>query len=186
MAGRRGEGLMRVHGQELAGGFTQRVTLARPDGSMLALTLQPLPLGFHRRLRTHGIVPPQPPIRVARDANGQPLRDASGQAATLRDVNDETYLTALEQHHQRVAVLAVVEALGADESVEFTAQRPAGASDSWSGYADALFAELEAAGITAGELVQLCSSVCRMSRLMDDDLRASRGRFFSGAVKDTA
>ena len=98
---------MRVRGQELTGIGAQRVSLVRGDGSTLSLLVRPLPLGFHRRLRSMGLVPPQPPVRVARDAGGSPLRDAQGHAVTLRDESDASYLAAVELYHQRVAVLAV-------------------------------------------------------------------------------
>lgn len=171
---------MRVHGEELSATFTRSVSLARPDGSSLALTLRPLPLGFHRRLRGCGIVPPQPPVRVAREVSGQPLRDSHGHALTLRDESDPAHLAALELYHQRVAVLAVAESLKADAAVQFDAREPmALEAEAWSGYADALFQELEQAGLTAGDLAHLCSYVSRMSRLIDDDLRRARENFLS-------
>jgi hypothetical protein len=174
---------MRVHGEELSGSFTRSILLSRPDGSTLALTLQPLPLGFHRRLRSCGVVPPQPPVRVARESGGQPLRDGNGHALTLRDETDPAHLAALELYHQRVAVLAVAESLKADGSVQFDAREPAATDGTaWAAYADAIFAELERAGFTAGDLAHLCSYVSRMSRLIDDDLRKARGNFSSEAA----
>jgi len=173
---------MRVRGQELAGVGSQRVSLARGDGSVLPLLVRPLPLGFHRRLRTLGLVPPQPPVRVARDVGGSPLRDAQGHAVMLKDESDATYLAAVELYHQRVAVLAVAEALGNDPDIEWNAQPPAQGvieSAAWTGYADALFAELEAAGFTAGDLTHLCGLICRLSRLLDEHLRDARGKFSS-------
>lgn len=163
---------------------TRCVELARPDGSSIALTLRPLPLGFHRRLRGAGIAPPQPPVRIARDSGGQPLRDPQGQAVTLRDESDPAYLAALELYHQRVAVLAVAEALGADGTVEFESRPPASDAEplAWTTYADALFTELDRAGFTAGDLVHLCTSISRMSRLVDDGLREARGNFSSEAA----
>jgi hypothetical protein len=169
---------MRVHGEELSGSFTRNVSLSRPDGSTLALTLQPLPLGFHRRLRSCGVLSPQPPVRVARESGGQPLRDGNGYALTLRDEHDPAHLAALELYHQQVAVLAVAESLKADDTVRFDSHEPAGCEGSaWTAYADELFEELEQAGFTAGDLAHLCSYVCRMSRLIDDDLRRARGNF---------
>ena len=183
------ETAMRVRGQELAGVGAQRVSLVRGDGTTLPLLVRPLPLGFHRRLRSFGLVPPQPPVRVAREAGGSPLRDAQGHAVTLRDESDAAYLAAVELYHQRVAVLAVAESLKSDPEVEFVS-RPPGESVSeasaWTGYADALFAELEAAGFTAGDLTQLCGLICRMSRLLDEHLRDARGNFSSPAAVNTA
>jgi hypothetical protein len=180
---------MRVRGQELAGVGAQRVSLIRGDGTTLPLLIRPLPLGFHRRLRSLGLVPPQPPVRVARDAGGSPLRDAQGHAVTLRDESDAAYLAAVELYHQRVAVLAIVESLKGDPDVAFTSQAPgesAGDVSAWTSYADTLFAELEAAGFTAGDLTQLCGLICRMSRLLDEHLRDARGNFSLPAEVNTA
>jgi hypothetical protein len=128
---------------------------------------------------------------VARDAGGTPLRDGQGQVVTLRDDGDAAYVAAVEVYHQRVAVLAVAEALKADPDVEFATRAPVdgvGAGDvaTWCLYADALFAELEAAGFTAGDLTQLCGFICRMSRMLDDHLRSARGNFSSEGAADTA
>jgi hypothetical protein len=179
---------MRVRGQELTGVGAQRVSLMRGDGTTLPLCIRPLPLGFHRRLRSVGLVPPQPPVRVARDAGGSPLRDAQGHAVTLRDESDAAYLAAVELYHQRVAVLAVAEAIQGDPDVELASRPPVESSTeptAWTGYADALFAELEAAGFTAGDLTQLCGLICRMSRLLDEHLRETRGNFSQAGAAST-
>lgn len=180
---------MRVRGRELTGACSQRVSLLRGDGSTLSLLMQPLPLGFQRRLRSAGLVPPQPPCRIARDSSGAPLRDGQGQAVTLRDESDAAWMAALEQYHQRIAVLAVAESLKCDADVEFRSRPPAAGSTepaAWAAYADALFEELEEAGFSAGELTQLCGFVCRLSRLLDDHLREARGNFSLEAGADTA
>src|SRR5262245_32985049 len=88
--------------------------LRRPMGEGIALRMQPLRLGFARSLRERGIVPPEPPLRVARDAAGRPVRDERGQAVTVAAEADPEYVRQLEQYHQRVAVLAVAESLEAD------------------------------------------------------------------------
>ena len=183
------ETAMRVRGQELAGVRAQRVTLVRGDGATLSLLVRPLPLGFHRRLRSCGLVPPQAPVRVAREAGGSPLRDAHGQAVTFKDESDAAHLAAVELYHQRVAVLAVAEALKGDADVEFASRPPMETVTdvaAWSSFADALFNELEAAGFTAGDLTQLCGLICRMSRLLDEHLRDARGNFSSAGVANTA
>lgn len=146
------------------------------------LTMSPLPLGFSRRLRERGVWAPSPPSRIARDAGGRPVRDERGQAVTLNDDSDPEYRRELELYHQRVAVLSVVEALRADPHVTFEAERPSGEAG-WAAYADAVYAEMEQAGFTAGDLVHLCSFACRMSNLAGEHLReASQG--FSGPPPD--
>ncbi len=179
---------MRVSGRELRTAEPQRVSLVRGDGTTLSFQVRPLPLGFHRRLRSLGIIPPQPPVRIAREPGGTPLRDSQGHAVTIRDENDPAHAAAVECYHQRVAVLAIVESLRADPDIEWETPRPAeGATEpaTWTTYADSLLAELERAGFTAGDLSQLCGCVCRMSRLLDEHLREARGNF-SPAEASTA
>lgn len=171
---------MQLRGQTESERFTQLVTLPRPDGRDWTFRLQPLPLGFHRRLRERGLLPPLPPHRLVRDSTGRPLRDESGLAATSADPQDPQYRADLERYHQRVAVLAVAESLRADPDVAFDAAPPT-ADDpaAWTAYADALDAELEAAGFTAGDLVLLCNAVCRLSNLLGDHLQRARSTFSS-------
>lgn len=173
---------MQLRGQNRVTSLTQTVTLPRPGGNDWTFTLQPLPLGFHRRLRSRGVSPPAPPVRLVRDSSGRPLRDEAGQAVTTIDTTDRQYLAELELYHQRVAVLAVAEALRADPQVSFDVPPPTGdSSDAWTQYADALHTELEAAGFTAGDLILLCQAVCRMSNLLTDHLRTACGNFSSAA-----
>lgn len=169
---------MKINGQSLSDGYVRQVELPRPDGSSLMLSLRPLSLGFHRRLRSRGILMPTAPTRVARDANGRPMRDERGMAVLTGDDTDERYRAELETYHQRVAVLAVAEALHADSTIEFETAAPAADGD-WRQYADDLYGELERSGWTAGDLVWLCHEVCRLSNLVGDDLAESQRNFLS-------
>jgi hypothetical protein len=154
-------------------------TLQRGNGASLVLRLRPLPLSFQQRLRRRGITLPLPPIRIARDSNGKPLRDPSGSAITLRDLQASDYLDALETYHQAVAALSVFEALQADPELTFESpvpQEQAG-PDAWMQFASQLLEEMEQAGFTAGDLVQLCREICRLSNLIDGDLRRAQSSF---------
>jgi hypothetical protein len=168
---------VRIRGLQSRASYSSVCELPRPGGGAIALRMQPLRLGFARSLRERGLVPPEPPLRVARDSSGRPLRDERGQAVMTAAEADPAYVQSLEQYHQRVAVLAVVESLEADTEVTFGAQRPSG-NDGWAEYADVLYAEMEEAGFTAGDLVHLCAYACRLSNLAGDHLRES-GRGFS-------
>lgn len=163
---------MHIKGLQPRGCYSSVCELRRPGGGTIALRMQPLRLGFARSLRERGIVPPEPPLRVARDSSGRPLRDERGQAVMTAAESDSGYARAVELYHQRVAVLAVVESLEADAEVTFSAQPPAG-NDGWAEYADSVYAEMEAAGFTAGDLVHLCAYACRLSNLAGDHLRDS-------------
>ena len=155
---------------------TRLVPLPRPDGNHLVLMLRPLPLGFHRRLREHRIIPPSPPTRVARDAAGKAIRDANNVAVVTADERDPSYLADLELYHQRVAVLVAVESLGADPNVHFDTEPPADSPD-WRDYADAVYREFERAHFTAGDLIHLCREACQLSNLLDDHLQATHRNF---------
>lgn len=163
--------------------LSRPVSLPRPDGSSVVLQLQPLSLGFQRRLRERGIVSPVPPVRVARDSSGKPVRDDSGLAVTMADRHDSDYLLQNELYHQRVAVLAIAESLRSDPDFGFETPAPAeGPAGAWPRYADALFAEMETAGLTAGDLVFLCDAVCRLSNLADQQFEQAQHGFFSPAA----
>ncbi len=173
---------MQIQGQQVTARFTTTVQLPRPAGDGPVLTLQPLPLGFSRRLTAHLVQPPVPPVRIARDAQGKPLRQANGQAATMTDETDAEYRREREVYGQRLAVLAVVTALQADPHIRFETDAAAHPQD-WRPYADALFNELEAAGWTAGDLAWLCQAVCRLSNLLDEHLPETAADFSSGGVR---
>jgi len=160
---------------------SQRVIqIPRPSGEPLTLTLQPLSLGFHRRLRSRGILPPQAPRKIARDSAGKPLRDELGLAVMTTDDRHPDYLNELDLYHQRVAVLAIVESLQADPQVTFDTSVPTSSDTiAWTQYADAIFDEMEAAGLTAGDLAHLSNWTCRLSNLIEGDLQRATANFSS-------
>ena len=71
---------MRIRGLQPRESYSSVCELPRPGGAAIALRMQPLRLGFARGLRERGLVPPEPPLRVARDSSGRLLRDERGQA----------------------------------------------------------------------------------------------------------
>ncbi|MCA9081441.1 MAG: hypothetical protein KDA58_12835 [Planctomycetaceae bacterium] len=170
--------------------LTTPCVLRRAAGDQLTLQLRPLPLGFHRRLRERNIVPPAPPLRVARDSNGRPIKDTQGHAVTLSDPHRPEYLAQLEAYHHRVAILSLAEALSDDPEIRFETLCPndaanTTASDQWLAYADALAEELETAGFTAGDLIRLCQEICRLSNLFDDHIQTQAANFSSATPPDT-
>lgn len=167
---------MKIAGCTNAGLERVRVRLPRRDGRGAELTLQALPLGFSRRLRGLGVVPPVAPLKVARDAQGKPLRHADGLAVVSADEQEPGYRAALEEYHQRVSVLAIVEALKGDPNVVF--ETVPGSPPDWCAYTDGVFAEMEQAGWTAGDLAWLCGEVCRLSHLGEQSLAESERLFF--------
>lgn len=171
---------MRIEGQEKLGDYSQEIRLPRPGGSDLVLTVTPLPLGFHRRLRQHGINSPVPPRRVARDSQQKPLRDERGQALFVEELQDSVYLDALELYHQRVAVLVLVEGLKADSRVEFSTKAPL--EGDWAEYADQLYEELEQAGFCAGDMIFLCREIGKLSNLFDAHVEERQRDFFSATT----
>ncbi len=172
---------MKISGQSLETQFVQPFSLPRPDGTLLLFQLSPLPLGFQNNLRKCGIAPPTAPVKVSRDSSGKPMRDASGLAVTQADYTDSNYLEEAELYHQRVAVLAVLEALRNDSQVTFEAAPPITTNSSlaWGSFADAIFGELEQAGLTAGDLIAFCDEICRISNMLDQHIKESQANFSS-------
>ena len=162
------------------------IQLPRSGSEPITLSMQPLSLGFHRRLRGRGVVPPQSPRKVARDSAGKPLRDESGLAVMTTDDRDADFLNQLDLYHQRVAVLAIVESLTADPQITFTALPPTtNAPEAWTRYADSLFDEMEAAGLTAGDLALLSNWTCRLSNLIESDIQQATANFSSPGLPDS-
>lgn len=139
--------------------------------------LRPLALGFQRRMKERGVVPPCPPRTVVRDSHGRAIKDERGQAVLMVDEAEPGYLAAVEEYHERLAVLMIAESI---EGVTFTAERPTDDAG-WSAYADAVAAELAAAGLTAGDFVRLCRGVCEASRMSEGSLDVAADAFFSSA-----
>jgi len=167
---------MKLNGEICRERFCRRVELPRADGSSLALTVSPLRLGFHRRLRRRGIFPPRKPTRVARDSSGKPLRDAQGLAVLMPDAENADYLAELDQYNQRVAAMVIVEGLRDDETIEFETAKPTEAGD-WPAFADAINTELESAGWSIGDVATLCDHIFRVSNLLDEHVRETTENF---------
>lgn len=170
-----------MHHPGLSAAPSRVIELPRLGGDPISLMMQPLSLGFHRRLRIRGLIPPQPPLKVTRDSAGKPIRDEAGLAVMSAHDRDPEYLNQLDQYHQRVAVLAIVESLRADPLVSFEAQPPTTAEAvPWAQYADAIFEEMESAGLTAGDLAILSNWTCQLSNLIEGDMQRSSSNFSSG------
>jgi len=170
---------MKIQGQTPAATYTKTIALPRPDGSEWILSITPLPLGFHRRLHERGIVSPAPPRRVARDSNGQPLKDRSGLAVMMQDDHDAGYQAEVVRHQQELAALMVFEGLRHDPGIEFETQPPS--EGTWQPFAAALCDEFEAAGWSLGDLTIVCEEICRLSNLLDDHLQEAEQVFSSPA-----
>lgn len=171
---------MKLNGETCCERFSQRVELPRPEGAALVLTVSPLPLAFHRRLRLRGIVAPRKPTRVARDSSGKPLRDSQGLAVLAADEESGEYLAELDLYNQRVAALLIAEGLRDDASLLFETRQP-GEGEDWTRYADGLCGEMEEAGWSAGDVALLCDHVFRVSNLLDDHVRGTTENFSRAA-----
>lgn len=154
--------------------------LPRPHSEPVVLDLRPLPLGFQQLLKRHGIIAPAPPMRLARDSSGKPVKDSHGQPIRLIDEANETYQNECELYHQRIAVLAVAFALRHDPTSPLAGcwpgsqQPPAG---EWTAWADQLFETLVSAGWLAGDLLATCTEITRLSNLISDRLVAAQASF---------
>jgi hypothetical protein len=171
---------MIFNGVPLSAEFHATCLLRRGNAEPLAVTLKPLSLGFHQRLRRVGIVPPQPPTKIARDSNGKPMRDGRGNVLTVQDAQHPDYLAGLEDYHRCVGVLAIAESLRGNTELRLESIPPTGEKrEEWIAFVQSVLAEMEQAGFTAGDLPLLCREICRLSNLLDDQLAATQANFSS-------
>lgn len=147
----------------------------------VSVRVRPLALGFSRRFKERGLIPPTPPKSVARDSAGRAVRDGHGDPVLIADAADAGYQAAVERYHERLAVLMVAEAAGAELGLEAA---PPSSDVGWLEYADAVAAEMREAGFTTGDLVRLCEAVCEASRLGSRDLHAAADSFFLEGSSD--
>ena len=146
----------------------------------VSVSLRPLPLGFHRRLKERGVVPPVPKRTAARDSAGRVLRDADGRPVLTEDAADAGHLAAVDRYQERLAALMLAESLGGGVSFETP---PPGEAGDWNAYADRLLEELSEAGVTPGDLATLCRGVCEASRLIEPAVKAAGERLFPAAAE---
>lgn len=176
---------MQWNGRPLEADYAASFTLPRRSGEGLVMRLKPLPLGFQRKLRQRGLSQPLPPVRVARDPSGRPLRDGQGQVVSVPDAADARYQEELERYHQRVAALSFHQSVAEDASLCFETLPPAGDAADWGAFADRLLDEMEQAGFTAGDLTLICREICRISNLLDEHLTTAQANFSLSPASDS-
>lgn len=168
---------MKLQGKVLRGKSTKVLLWRRGDGGEHEVIVTALPLGFGVWLRQKGIVQPEIPVRVARDAQGKPMRDASGQAVVREDRSDALYVASVEQYQQRLAMLVMWQGLKEDPQVTWETVEPAVEGD-WVAFADQLFEELERSGVTMGEVVWLCEEITNVTHQATARVEETRATFF--------
>jgi len=158
-------------------GYERAVEWRRVDGVVVPLRIRPLRLGFRERWAGWGIVPPEPPRRVVRDSQGRLVRDEQGLAVLTADEIGPAYRAACERYQARVAGLLVAEGLCGGVAIHAEAPRP---GDEGASYADAVLAELDDAGFSAGDVLWLCDEILRLSRLGGEHLSREEDRLRGG------
>lgn len=171
---------MKLHGEPIRGRVTKTIVWTRGDGSAYEIVVSPLPLGFGVWLREKGLVQPEVPVRVARDAQGKPLRDAQGQAVVREDRADAAHLASVERYQQRLAMLVLWRGLQGESRFVFETPTPGDEGD-WLAFADRLFNELDAAGVTMAEVVWLCEAITSQAGPTSQRVLEQRADFFPAA-----
>lgn len=159
-------------------GFEREVVWRRADGESVSLVIRPLRLGFRERWAGWGIVPPEPPRRAVRDSQGRLVRDERGLAVMTADETGPAYRAACERYQARVAALLIAEGLCGGGVVIAATPPPKG--EPGEAYADAVLGELEAAGMSAGDVLWVCDEILRYSRLGGEHVVSEEGRFRTG------
>jgi len=165
----------------VAGRNTAKVTLARPSGESLVLTLQAFPLGFTEQLEMWIPSPSPPQDGFLRGDDRKLLKDNTGRPIAKYDAQNADYLAEDRKVKRLQNALAVAESLEADPRVKFTAKAN---RNRMREYAEGILAELEAFGFSEADLGMLLTGVlkassvtaARLMRLREDFLPETQAR----------
>lgn len=168
------------------------VPITRTDGTELALTVTALPIGTDDRLRAM-LTKPVPRLSgFARDEHGKHIRDEDGRLVPAYNLQDPAYQDQLAKYNRLYSVLMIREGLRDDPTIawETEAPPPGGSASvptairkgptsarSADEYAEKLYAEFCASGLSMGELNRLLDAVLRISALGEKELGAARADF---------
>ena len=154
---------------------TAKVTLARPSGEPLELTLQALPLGFTEQLEEWIPSPSPPQDGFLRGDDRKLVKDSSGRPIAKYDTQNAAYLVEDRKAKSLQNALAIAEALEADQRVKFKAKPN---KNRMREYAEGILAELDEFGFSEADLGSLITGVvtassvtaARLTRLREDFL----------------
>ena len=173
---------MKVRGETLQSRATGAVVIPRPAGDPITLAIKALPLGWLEEVDRR-LPEPEGRVKFARDERGKLLRDNEGKYVTVPDTRPE-YRQAVKRNNRLQTVAVIERALvdGGDVTFE-TQQRDAGA---WCDYYESIHAELEAAGLSLGDIDLICTEVLRVSNMDEEALEAARADFTDPAAAASA
>lgn len=170
---------MKMNGVELRPD-SATYTIKRMDGRVILFTMSALPDGVMQFYAERIPLPTVKRLGVVRDRRGKMLRDPNT-GELLRETNEASpeYTASLEEAYLRRGVCGVVESLSADPAVTFDTPRPADDAPhaEWVEYANALRAEIRAAGFTTGDLQKLMQFLARLCNLTPEQVSEARADF---------
>lgn len=145
---------MKIGGKALVTRHRITVILKRPDGDY-PLVVTALPIGWESKmLQTGAFDRPVPPLTVPRKADGTVVvNPETKRADPVENRNDPDYVREVSLWYARQQAVRLRQHLSGDSSIEWDAVPPEGNTKSaWLAYADALVAEIAAAGLSEAEV----------------------------------
>jgi len=156
---------MKLSGKKLKALAQAELVLPRPgEDAGIRLVVQAFPLGAEEEAER--LFPsPVPPVKFAQGKRGKVLRDpATKEVVKVRDLEDPDFRAASRLANRRQMMFLITEGLKADPALEWetpTADREKDAG----AWADNVFAECSAAGLSTGDLGMILDKIRELGNL---------------------
>lgn len=157
---------MKLNGRELSGLARRELLLPRGSGDPIALQVSALPLNFGA-IQARLFPLPTPPRVMETDARGAVVRDpGTGRAVMKEDTADASYVKRLDDQMRRHDAMVVWYALKDDASLVFEcSSNGLSLETDPEKFADALHAELVAAGFSFGDVKLIEAAALSVSNI---------------------
>lgn len=152
------------------------VQILRPDGKLLELKVQALPLGYWAQLGKW-IPAAVPPLKGhIRDKDGHYVKDGDGRPLPDYDWLDEQYLVDAATVTRLQDMLCLAEALSANPELRFNAKPN---RNRMRQYAEALLEEMTEFGFSDGDFSRLTNAILTASQVTPDRIKKAREDFLA-------
>ncbi len=162
---------------------TADVTLGRPGGKSVTLTVSALPLGYWDDVEQWIPEPRPPQSGFVRDTDRALAKDAQGRPVAEYDRDDPKYLAACKRATILQNALCIAEALQNEPKVTFDAKPSRNRMEK---YAEALIDEMKEFGLSDGDQVAILRAVGTASSISFTRLAEEREGFLSGTSETAA
>lgn len=128
---------MKIQGKTLSAVPTEALNIIRGQEDAVVVTVAAPTPNVIAQWQKAGITPPVAPLDIARDAEGNFIKEGSV-VQRVRNVDDPDYKEKVNTYIKRTLALQVADALRMDENIEWDATN----TENLGAYADALYLEI--------------------------------------------